>query len=61
MLHLAHVPRPGVLEQRLHCVRRELQLGLAVPLGLPSQEVVGQNRDVLAAVTQRRQANLDGV
>ena len=61
MIQLADVARPGVRQQRLDGALVEAGERLAVVLGMLPQEVRGQQRDVFAAVAQRRQADLDGV
>ncbi len=54
VLQLADVPRPRMLHHNLHRLRRDLQ---AFPLQLPAvhrEKVLHQQRNVLAAVPQRR-------
>src|SRR5262249_39334838 len=60
ILELAHVARPRVAEQPLDRLGRESQLAaeLAARAG---EEVLGEGRDVLAAIAERRQDHLDDV
>ena len=50
-----------MLEHRLERARREADQWLAVLLGVDSQEMLGQARDVLGPVPQRRNMDLDRV
>ncbi len=56
-LHLADVPRPGVAEQSLQCLRGDLA-HLPAPLSAPPPQVkLDQQRQVITALAQRRQVN----
>src|SRR5258706_3535506 len=61
MIELTDVAGPRVIEQRLQ--RRRLEPGevLAIALRVLPQEVRGQRRNVLTALAQRRQLDLDRV
>ena len=61
VIQLAHVARPAMVDQDLH--RRGIEPGerLAIALRVLAQEVLGEQRDVLAPIAQRRQVDLDGV
>src|SRR5260370_23207970 len=61
MIELPDVGGPGMLEHRLERARREAGQRLAVLLGVDSQEMVGQARDVLGPVPQRGNMDLDRV
>src|SRR5262249_13217985 len=54
ILQLADVTGPGVMDDRLPGLIAELQVP-AVVLTLPTQELVGEDADVLAALAQRWQ------
>src|SRR5690242_17374794 len=61
VIELADVPRPRMIEERLH--RAEVEAGerLAIAIGVPAQEVHRELRDVLAPLAERRQVDLDRV
>ena len=62
VVQLAHVARPGVLEQRLQ--RRGVEAGRRACGSAAAcwrRKWCGQRRDVLAPLAQRRQVDLDGV
>src|ERR1017187_2070524 len=61
VIQLAHVARPGVGQQRLDGGFVKPRQRLAVVFGMLAQKLAGQNRDILAPVAQRGQAELDGV
>ena len=61
VVELADVAGPGVVEQQLHGRVVEAVEALAVALRVLRQEVTGQQRDVLAALAQRRHRDLDRV
>src|SRR5436190_377979 len=49
------VAGPPVVGEERHRFRRQVRDAFAVLLGVTAQEVLGEERDVLAPVTQRRQ------
>ena len=51
---LANVTRPIVSQQRIHCIRRQIEKRLIVLLAKVAQESADQNRDVFFSFTQRR-------
>src|SRR5262245_4740120 len=57
VLHLAYVARPAIGAQQLQRARREAEDRLARLLGVLAQEVLGEQWQVLAALTQRRDAD----
>src|SRR5450756_1058762 len=61
MVELTDVARPIVFDQQLECRRLVARETLAVVLAVNAQEVRGEQRDVLAALAQRREPDLDGV
>ena len=61
VIELADVAGPGVLEQHLHRAALEPGQPLAIALRVLPQEVLREQRQVLAAIAQRRQPDLDGV
>ena len=61
MIELADVARPAVLEQHLHRAALEAGEPLAVALRVLAEEVLREQRQILAAVAQRRQPDLDRV
>ena len=61
VIELADVAGPGVLEQHLHRAALEAGEPLAVALRVLAEEVLRQQRQILAAVAQRRQPDLDRV
>src|SRR5262249_19866277 len=61
VLELPHVPRPGVLEHRLHRGRIEPGRPIRVALREAIQEVPGQRSDVLAPLAERRKTDLDRI
>jgi hypothetical protein len=58
---LADVSRPGVFEHHLDGAGVEAGQLFAIALRVAAQEVHGQQRDVFAALAERRQVNLDGI
>src|SRR5438105_2689162 len=54
VLELADVARPGIPEQPVHRGRAQAQ-GAALPLGEPAEEMLGQARNILPALAQRRE------
>src|SRR5262245_11010003 len=61
MVQLAHVAGPGMGAQRLQRFGLEPGQPLAVARGMALEEVGGEERDVVAPLAQRRQADLDRV
>src|SRR5258708_39515829 len=61
MIQLADISRPGVLEKELRGPRVKPGNGFAITLGVTSQEMVSEEKNILAALPERRQMNLDGV
>src|SRR5205823_13475755 len=61
VVELAHVAGPGMHPEGLHRVRREARDPLAVARGMAAPEMAGEQRDVLRALAQRWEADLDGV
>ena len=61
VLQLADVARPGVRRERSLGARRKAGHGSSVAGCLPPQKVPGQQGDVFAAVSKRRELQLDGV
>src|ERR1019366_814616 len=59
VLELAHVPGPVVVEERLHRGGRDGRDGLAVLGGGPREERLHEERDVLAALAERRERDRD--
>ena len=57
VLQLAHVARPVVGLEELHRLLREARRGLAELGRVALEEVLGEERDVLAALAQRRHAD----
>jgi len=55
------LPGQGWVEQRLQRDRLEPVDGLPIPLRMLAQKVPGQRRDVVAAIAQRRQMDLDRI
>ena len=62
VLELAHVPRPRVALEQLHGLRRD-RARTALPISLREAlaEVLGEERDVLAPLAQRRGPDRDDV
>jgi hypothetical protein len=61
VLDLSHVAGPGIVHQGIDDVRSEpLHATLHAP-GILAQEVLGESRDVLAALPERRQVDRDDV
>src|SRR5690348_14622520 len=58
---LAHVAGPRRRDEQLHRLGRELQAAAAIALGELGEIVVGDERDVFAALGQRRNVELDDV
>src|SRR4029079_10169074 len=61
MIQFAHVAWPGVLEQHLHGAGLEAGQPLAIALRMLPQEMLGEQRQVLAAIAKRGQPDLDRV
>src|SRR5260221_13957210 len=61
MIQLADISRPGVLAKELRGPRVKPGNGFAITLGVTSQEMVSEEKNILAALPERRQMNLDGV
>src|SRR5439155_242522 len=61
MIELPHVARPGMAEQHLHGVRRELHCGFAIACGVAVQEMRGEQRDIGAPLAQWGKPDLDRV
>src|SRR6266571_1488892 len=62
MLQLTHVPRPGMAQQHLHRVGREsIVQAFVVACGVAPEKMRREQRNVLPAIPQGRQSNLDGV
>src|SRR6188768_1764748 len=58
VLELAYVARPVVLGHQVQRVRRELEVRLEILLAVLHEEMLGQQRDVVLSVPERRE--LDG-
>src|SRR5438445_13768617 len=61
MIELANVSGPGMLVESLDCRRVEARNTFAIPLRVAVEKMVRKQIDVLAAVPQRRNVNLDGI
>src|SRR5262249_51843858 len=61
VIQLADVPRPGVIDERLQRRLFEPREVLAIALRMLPQEMYRERGNVLAAITQRRQLDLDRV
>src|SRR2546428_1902320 len=61
VVELPNVSRPGMFEQGLSGGRVEPAQAIPVTLRVLAQEVRGKRENVLAALAERRQVNLDGV
>src|SRR5262245_14756964 len=61
VIQLAHVTRPGMSEQHAHRLGLEAAEVLAVAPRVALEERCGEQRDVVAALAQRRQDDLDRV
>ena len=61
VLQLADVARPAVVHQQVERLRLELDAGLAVLRAVLLEEVLRQRRNVVLALPQRRQVDVDDV
>ena len=61
VIELADVAGPAVIEQHLHRRRIEARETFAIALRVLPQKVSREQRNVLAAIAQRRQMHLDRV
>jgi len=61
VLELAHVARPLVAAQRLRGGARKSRQVAVVARGISLKEVLGQERDIVAAIAQRRDRHRDDV
>jgi hypothetical protein len=61
VVKLADVTRPRMIDERLQGRRIEAGHRFPIPLRVGAEKVLGDARDVVAPLTQRRQSNLDGI
>src|SRR5437660_8474016 len=61
VLQFAHVARPIVIHQKLHCRRRKMPKRLGIFVAIPSQEMRQQKGHVFPAIAQRRNLEVDYV
>ena len=61
VVQFAHISRPGMAFQGLQGGCIQPALIASIPPSVLSQEMHGQERDVIAAIAQRRDRNLDCV
>src|SRR5262252_6624385 len=61
ILQLADVARPGVLHEEPLGLLRDVRVRFAVLFGIPPQEVLGEERDLITTFPQRRQIDRDDV
>ena len=61
VLELADVPRPIVVEQGLNRFGGKLEIRAFVLVAVFLEKVLGEKRDVLSALAERRKADVDDV